>query len=176
LSGVARIHRDDHESALTRRGATGRRVAVLLAIGFAAGAAAVGAMTLLLAPADPPAVEPIELRQPAGPDRSDERRERLERRRRAERRERLERRRRAEQRERRSRRARREAGRGEGTPAPPPPATSPPPATPPPPAASPPPAPAPQPAPAPAPTPPPPADDDGGGDDDDGGGDDGGDD
>jgi hypothetical protein len=179
-----RVARDD-ERGLTSRAAVRRRVALLLGAGFAAGAAAVGAMTLLLKPADPPAVEPIQLQNPAG---GDERREQLERRRRAERRERLERRRRAERRERRARReARRRAARRAArqrppaaAPAPPPPEPAPAPAPAPQPGPAPAPSPAPQPAPAPspapqpapAPSPAPPAGDDDDGGDDDGGGDD----
>jgi hypothetical protein len=152
---VAGRDRDDNESSLTSRGLLRRRVVALLATGFVAGAAAVGAMTLLLRPANPPAVEPIEIRNPDG---ADERRELIERRERAERRERVERRRRAERRERRARREARRRARRRAAQAPP--ATS---------------APAPEAAPSPEPgpaAPPPPAPTDG--DDDDDGGDDGG--
>src|SRR5687768_5801171 len=85
---------EDHESALRNR--TGERgvvrphVAALVAAGFVVAAGAVGAMTRLLSPDGPRRVDPIELQQPAAPQRSDERRERIERRKRAARRERLE--------------------------------------------------------------------------------------
>ncbi|MGH2805033.1 MAG: hypothetical protein ACRDL4_18635, partial [Thermoleophilaceae bacterium] len=62
-------------------------MAGLVALGFVAGALAVGAMTLLLRPQAPPRVEPIELSLPAERDRAEERRDRVEERRdRAERR------------------------------------------------------------------------------------------
>jgi hypothetical protein len=168
------------------RGAVRTRPAGLVAIGILLGALAVGAMSMLLSPEDPPPVRPIELDGPSAADRAEERRERLERRRRAERRERLERRRREAR-----RRAAPRPGRGATGQAPPaaeapaepaPPAAAPPPQAPAParppapqaPAPAPAPEPAPAPAPAPAPPPPPPADDDDGGDgdDDDDGGDD----
>jgi hypothetical protein len=206
---VAGTRRDEHEHPLTRQTARGRdgprtsergpargaprergavrpQLAALVAAGFLGAAAAVGAMTLLLSPNHPPPLKPIEVGQPAAPERSDERRERLEERRRSERRERLERRRRQARR----RAARRDGGErhapvspGAG---PAPSAPAPAPAQPAP--SQPAPAPAPRPAPAPAPAPSPPAptptpdddrDDDDGGDDDrgdDGGDDDGGDD
>ncbi|MGH2783067.1 MAG: hypothetical protein ACRDLA_17000, partial [Thermoleophilaceae bacterium] len=56
-------------------------MAGLVALGFVAGALAVGAMTLLLRPQAPPRVEPIELSLPAERDRAEERRDRAERRR-----------------------------------------------------------------------------------------------
>src|SRR5918996_2573541 len=155
---VALDDRGDHENALTTRGAVRPYAAALVTAGVLGAAVAIGAMALLLSPQDPPPLEPIQLQQPAGPDRSDERRERLERRRRAERRERL-----AERRRRQAARRDRDESR-----APAPPSASPAPPTPPPaapapsqPAPSPPhpqpsPRPSPPPAPAPAPAPPPP--------------------
>src|SRR5918996_453322 len=79
---VALDDRGDHENALTTRGAVRPYAAALVTAGVLGAAVAIGAMALLLSPQDPPPLEPIQLQQPAGPDRSDERRERLERRRR----------------------------------------------------------------------------------------------
>ena len=178
---MAARHDDDHESALRnrtgQRGAVRPYVAALLAAGFVAAAGAVGAMTTLLSPHDPPRIDPIELHQPAAPDRSDERRERIERRKRADRRERLERRKR--QARRRAARRDRDEGSTPVAPSPDPvpstPAPAPQPSPEPAPSPSPPAEPAPAPVPAPPPPPPPPPpddDDDDDGDDDDGGGDD----
>lgn len=179
---VGPLHSDEHENRLTEGGPGGGgrartgelgnvrpRTAALLVAGFAIGALTIGAMSLTLSPADPPAVDPIEVGSPDEHDRSGDRdpgRDSLDSPRRAERRARL---------ARQQRRARRG-----GKPAPPVPQVeqqSPGPATPPAPAAprpSPPPAgpspPAtrgepqprspPQTLPQPQPLPPPPADDD----------------
>jgi hypothetical protein len=159
---VATRDRSKHEDALTnageaQRGAVRPRTAALLAAALTGAVIAIGAMGMLLRPDAPPAVTPIEVRQPAERDRdgSTARREPARRQKRAE-------------------RPRRPEGRQNETP----PVTSPapPPAPAPPPNAAPSPQPA-EPAPVPstppAPLPPPPPsdddDDDGGeGDDDDG--------
>ena len=99
---VARSHHDDHENGLIEgvprrgggdgvhrreRGAVAPRTVGLFATGFLLGAVAIGSMGIAIAPHDPPAVRPIELRSPddrdhaGNGDGADRRRDRSERRR-----------------------------------------------------------------------------------------------
>jgi hypothetical protein len=175
---VARLYNDDHENRLidgARRrgggdavrtrgehGAVAPRTVGLFTAGFVLGAVAIGSMGLAIAPVDPPAVRPVELRSPDQRDRAgdgaDHRQDRAERRRGAARRARGERRGTAEP---RSPQARQQQPRAQ----PAPPTTAPRRRTPAP-RSTPSPRPKPQPAPAtppaPQPAPPPPADDDSG--------------
>src|SRR5918999_5746754 len=73
---VARSQHDDHENGLiddTRRsgddGAIALRTMALFALGFVLGAVAIGSMGIAIAPHDPPAVRPVELRSPDERDR-----------------------------------------------------------------------------------------------------------
>jgi len=86
--GAEHTREEDAELPLRRAGESGAialRSVVLFAVGFVLGGVAIGSMGLAIAPVDPPAVRPIELRSPDQPDRAgdgaDRRRDRAERRR-----------------------------------------------------------------------------------------------